>query len=238
MSNHSTVYINILITGTSKGIGHYLAKHYLNLGYNVIGCSRSKSTIINERYKHFEVDLSIENEIVKMFREIRKEYKSITVLINNAAINPTIIMSPLLSYDTILDTYKVNVFAPMICVRESVKLMMKSKFGRIINIGSMASKHEVQGESLYTSTKSAINAYTRVISKELAKIGITVNVIAPSFIETDLSSKINKNALQEILSRNAINSEGSFDDISNIIDLLIKPESKSITGQIVYLGGV
>jgi 3-oxoacyl-[acyl-carrier protein] reductase len=228
----------ILITGTSRGIGHYLATYYLNLGYQVIGCSRSKSSIEYNQYKHFEIDLANEYEILEMFKSIRKEYKSISVLINNAAINPAIIMAPLLPYETISNTFKVNVFATMLCSREAIKLMLKNKFGRIINLGSMASKHEVPGESLYTSTKSAINAYTRVVAKEVAKMGITVNVVAPSAIETELSNQVNRDALNEVLSRNAINELGDFKDVSNIIDTLIKRESKALTGQLIYLGGV
>ena len=227
-----------LITGTSRGIGNYLANYYLQLGHTVIGCSRSRSTILNNQYKHYEINLANEDEILEMFKSIRKEYKTISVLINNAAINPAIIMAPLLPYETISNTFKVNVFATMLCTREGIKLMLKNKFGRIINLGSMASKHEVPGESLYTATKSAINAYTRVVAKEVAKMGISVNVVAPSAIETELSKKINRDALNEVLSRNAIKEFGDFSDVSNIIDTLIKPESKSITGQLIYLGGV
>lgn len=227
-----------LITGTSRGIGHYLASYYLERGQQVIGCSRSSSTITNDNYKHFEIDLGNESEILDMFRVIRRDYRKIDVLINNAAINPAIIMAALLPYETISTTFKVNVFGTMLCTREGIKLMLKNKFGRIINLGSMASKHEVPGESLYTATKSAINAYTKVVAKEVAKMGITVNVVAPSAIETELSNQINRDALNEVLSRNAINELGDFSDVSNIIDTLIKPESNAITGQIIYLGGV
>jgi 3-oxoacyl-[acyl-carrier protein] reductase len=227
-----------LITGTSRGIGHYLACYYLDHGHTVIGCGRSSCNIDNQNYRYFQLDLANENEILEMFKIIRKEFKSISVLINNAAINPAIIMSALLPYETISKTYKVNVFALMVCTRESIKLMLKNKFGRIINIGSMASKHEVPGESLYTSTKSAVNAYTRVVAKEVTKMGITANVVSPSAIETELSNKINRDALNEVLSRNAIADLGEFKDVSNIIDTLITQDSKSITGQIIYLGGV
>jgi 3-oxoacyl-[acyl-carrier protein] reductase len=235
MNNNTKTF---LITGTSRGIGQHLALYFLNLGHNVIGCSRSSSTIENHLYKHFQLDLANELEILEMFKSIRKDYKSISVLINNAAINPAIIMAALLPYETISNTFKVNVLATMLCTREGIKLMLKNKFGRVINLGSMASKHEVPGESLYTSTKSAINAYTRVVAKEVAKMGITVNVVAPSAIETELSNQINRDALNEVLSRNAINELGNFNDVSNIIDTLIKPESSAITGQIIYLGGV
>lgn len=227
-----------LITGTSRGIGRFLAEYYCSHGHIVIGCSRTNSTFEHINYTHFQADVSEEKEVLEIFKYIRQEHKMLSVLINNAAINPAILMGALLPYETIQKAFKVNVFGPMLFCREGVKLMMKHKLGRIINLGSMASKHEVPGESLYTSTKSAINAYTRVIAKEVYKMGITANVIAPSAIETDLSNQINREALQEVLSRNAIGHLGEFEDVTNLIDLLIKPESKSITGQIIYLGGV
>ena len=228
----------MLITGTSKGIGNYLATHYISKGYFVVGCSRGKSTIEDDAYHHFSMDVSDESSILQVFAYIRKELKRLDVLINNAAINPAILSAALLPYETIQRVYKVNVFAPMIFCREAVKIMSRRKFGRVINIGSMASKHEVAGEALYTSTKASINAYTRVLAKEVYRQGITVNVVAPSAIRTELSGKINQAALTEVLSRNAITTYGEFKDVSNIIELLIKNESAGLTGQIIFLGGV
>jgi len=228
----------VLITGTSRGIGAYLAKHYLLKGYIVIGCSRSISVIDEIDYFHIQSDISEELEILKVFSFIRKQFGYIDVLINNAAINPAIMSAALLPYESIQKAYKVNVFATMLFCREAVKLMSRKKFGRIINIGSMASKHEVPGEGLYTSTKAAVIAYTRVLAKEVYKQGITANVVAPSAIETELSKQINVNALKEVLLRNAIHKMGEFSDVSNVIDLLINEESSSITGQVIFLGGV
>ena len=116
--------------------------------------------------------------------------------------------------------------------------MTRNKFGRIINIGSMATRHEVAGEALYTSTKASINAFTRVLAKEVIRLGITVNVLAPSAIETDLSAVVNRDALMEVLNRNAIKNFGNFGDVSNSVDYLIKEENSAITGQVIYLGGV
>jgi 3-oxoacyl-[acyl-carrier protein] reductase len=238
MNNSSSEKKIFLISGTSKGIGRHLAEYYLDEGNYVVGCSRSKSDLVNERYTHFEKDVAKEADILEIFKFIRKQYKRIDVLINNAAINPRILTAGLLPYKMIEDTYKVNVFAPMIFCRESIKLMCRKRSGRIINISSMAVKHEVRGESLYTSTKSAITAYTKVISKEINDYGITANVIAPSAIPTDLSAKIDKEALQDVLSRNAIKSLGEMKDVSNAIDFIIREDSSSITGQVIYLGGV
>ena len=227
-----------LITGTSRGIGRYLAEYYINQGNYVVGCSRSKSNLVNDNYTHFEKDITNEADILEIFKFIRKQYQRIDVLINNAAINPKILVAGLLSYKMIEETFKVNVFSSMIFCRESIKLMSRKKFGRIINISSMAVKHEVSGESLYTSTKSAITAYTKVISKEINGYGITANVIAPSAIPTDLSANIDQEALHEVLSRNAIKSLGEMKDVSTAINFVISENSSSITGQVIYLGGV
>jgi len=228
----------MLITGTSRGIGNFLAHYYLKNGFFVVGCSRSTTTIQHDNYYHFSIDISEESAILQVFTYLRTVLKRLDVLINNAAINPAIVNATLLPYDTVQRTFKVNVFGPMLFCREGAKIMSRDKFGRIINLGSMASKHEVSGEALYTSTKAALNSYTRVLAKEVYKQGITVNVVAPSVISTELSEKINQKALTEVLSRNAIQEFGKFEDVTNIIDLLLKKESQSITGQIIFLGGV
>lgn len=228
----------MLITGSSRGIGNYLAKYYLDRGFLVVGCSRTDCDIDHKDYNHIIADLSNEDEILNVFKIIRREQKRLDVLINNAAINPAILNVAFLPYKTIKNIYAVNVFAPILFCREAVKLMIRKKFGRIINLGSMATRHEVAGEALYTSTKASINAFTRVLSKEVASSGITVNVVAPSVIDTELSKAINEIALKEVLNRNAIKKYGDLVDVSNTIDYLLREESKSVTGQIVYLGGV
>lgn len=238
MSEQSTANPVMLITGTSRGIGEYLANYYLRKGYTIVGCSRTASTIEHTHYRHVKADLSVEEQVLSVINFVRKEFGVIDVLINNAAINPAIVSAALLPSTAVENSFKVNVFAPMLFCREAIKLMTRKKFGRIINIGSMASKHEVQGEALYTSTKAALIAYTRVVAKEVARQGITVNVVAPSAIETELSKQINQQALAEVLLRNAIHKMGELKDVSNIIDLLINKESSAITGQVIYLGGV
>ena len=227
----------LLVTGSSRGIGKYIAKHYCTLDYIVIGCSRNIGTIDHPNYHHKCLDISLEKEILELFKYIRQEFKRLDVLINNAAINPAIVSGALLPYATMEKIFKINVFAPMLFCREAIKLMLRNKSGRIINIGSMAAKHEVAGEALYTSTKSALNSYTRVLAKEVSKMGITVNVVAPSAIKTELSAQINQSALTEVLSRNAISQYGEMADVTNTLDFLIKTENCAITGQIIYLGG-
>ncbi len=228
----------MLITGTSKGIGKYLAQYYLFKGYRVFGCSRTHSDIQDTYYHHFISDVSDEKQILEIFKYLRKEVKRLDVLINNAAINPAIVSAALLPYSTMEQVFKINLFAPMMFCREAIKLMIRNKSGRIINMGSMASKHEVAGEALYTASKTALNAYSRVVAKEVYRQGITVNVVAPSAIPTELSGKINQQALNEVLSRNAIQTFGSMEDVSSAVNFLISKDSNAVTGQLIYLGGV
>tara|TARA_R100001143_G_C3360967_1_gene135595 strand:+ start:15893 stop:16615 length:723 start_codon:yes stop_codon:yes gene_type:complete len=235
--DHSKVF---LITGTSRGVGKYLAEYYTGLGHHVIGCSRGESDIEAGNYKHYKVDISDEKNIRLIFSHIRKEHKTVDVVINNAVRNPANISSALLNYKSIEETFRVNLFSTMIICREAVKLMVRAKSGRIINIGSMVTKsnHEEFGGSLYTPSKAALNSYSRVLAKEVYRSGITVNVVAPSALETDLAEKSDQNELMKALSRNAIKEFGKMEDVSNMIDFLIKEDSSALTGQIYYLGGV
>ncbi len=228
----------IFITGVRKGIGEYLCHYYLSKGLIVIGCSRGDCTLTHPSFEYIKTDISIEENVISVFKQIKNKYGKIDYLINNAGINPAILSAPLLKSDLILNTFSTNLFSAIYTSKEAVKMMSRKKFGRIVNIGSMAIKHEVQGEALYTSTKSALLAFTRVLSKEVANSKITVNMLSPSVIKTDLSDKIDSNALSEILKRNAINTFGCFEDVSNVIDFLLSDSSSAVTGQHIYLGGV
>ena len=228
----------ILITGTSRGIGNHLALHFLGAGARVIGCSRTDQTSIDhENYSHFSLDVGSEPEVVEMFRSIRSEFGRLDAAINNAAVNPTLSLVAMTPYAAAEQTMRTNFLGPFVVAREAVKLMMRNKFGRIINLGSMASRHEVQGESLYTASKAALNAFTRVLAKETAAHGITVNVVAPAALETELMAAIDPVKLKEVLQRNAIPHLGTFPEIAHTVEWLLKPESSAITGQVIYLGG-
>lgn len=228
----------ILITGSRKGIGKYLVEYYSSHGYEVFGCSREPANFSFPNYIHYQCDVTQERHVRKMLRQIKEKSGHLDILINNAGINLTLHPTMLVSYQKALKTVEVNLMGTFLMCRESAKLMMQNSFGRIINFSSMAVKHEVEGEAIYTASKAAIISFTKVLAKELFPLGITCNVISPSAIETNLMQGIDENSLKEVLSRNAIKTLGKLEDISNSIDFYIKPESDAITGQVVYLGGV
>jgi 3-oxoacyl-[acyl-carrier protein] reductase len=228
----------ILITGSSRGIGKFLAEYFTKKGYFVIGFSKGYGyNLPSNNYTHLEIDLEDPENIIQGFSYIKKKYGYIDVLINNAAINPKI--NSLMFYDinNINSIFKVNLIAPILCMREAAKLMIKKNKGRIINMGSMATRHEVEGEGLYTASKAGMHAITRVVSKELSHFNITCNTIAPSAVETDLIKKISHKILMDVINRNAIKKFDELEDIAYIVDFLIGEKAKLVTGQIIYCGG-
>ena len=227
----------ILVTGDRKGIGRYLSEYYLEKGMTVIGCSRSETDLKHKNYQHFCLDVSDEQTVKKMYREIRQTHGRLDVLINNAGVDLSFAPILLVPYESALRTVEINLLGTFLMSREAAKIMMKKSFGRIINFSSMLVKHEIKGTAIYTASKSAIISFTRVMAKEVYGYNITCNIIAPSAIKTDLMDSVDKEVLKDILKRNAIQELCKTEDISNTIDWFIKTTSNSITGQIIYLGG-
>jgi 3-oxoacyl-[acyl-carrier protein] reductase len=226
----------ILITGSRKGIGRYLAEYYLNKGYFVIGCSRGESDLANSNYTHFCIDVKDEAAIKKVFHFIKLKYKKIDFLINNAGVASMnhSILTPL---STVYRLFETNVFGSFLFSREATKLMKKEKFGRIVNFSTVAVPMNLEGEAIYASSKSAIERLTKIMAKEISNWGITVNCIGPTPIETDLIKTIPKLKIESLLDHQSIKRMGRYEDIVNVIDFYLKKESSFITGQIIYLGG-
>lgn len=226
-----------IITGTSKGIGNYLANEYLKNGHIVVGCSRSEFTIEHENYRHFCLEVDDEKSVVKMIREVKKEFKRIDVLLNNAGMASMnhFLTTSLSSVQKLLNTNFIGTF---LFSREVAKVMMKAKNGRIVNYTTVASALRLEGEAIYAASKAAIENLTGTTSKELAPYNITVNAIGPTPVQTDLIKAVPKDKIDELLNKQAIKRFGEFSDVKNVIDFYIDEKSSFITGQVLYLGGV
>jgi 3-oxoacyl-[acyl-carrier protein] reductase len=227
----------ILITGTRKGIGRFLAEYYAQRGFIVEGCSRKPLEWKHPNYNHHLVDISNETQVKSMFSFIQNDRGRLDIAINNAGIASMnhVLLTPRETADRIMKTNLLGTF--LIC-RESSKLMKKHRFGRIINFSTVAVPMNLEGEAIYASSKSAVVRFTKVIARELAEFGITCNVIGPTPIETDLIRAVPKEKIEIIINNLAIKRMGRFEDVANVIDFFIKPESDYITGQVIYLGGV
>lgn len=226
-----------LITGTRKGIGKFLAEHYISKGHIVIGCSRGEIDWQLNDYEHFSLDVADEKKVKKMFSAVRKKYGRVDNLINNAGI-ASMNHSLLTPASTVQKVLNTNVLGTFLFCRESAKLMKKSKYGRMVNFTTIAVPLKLEGEAAYVASKAGVKSLTEVLSREYAQYNITVNTVGPVPIETDLIRAVPADKIQNLLDRQAIQRFGTFEDVANVIDFYLQPESDFITGQTLYLGGV
>ena len=227
----------IIITGTRKGIGNYLAQQYLADGDIVYGCSRRNCDIEHPNYKHVRLDVSDEPSLVEFVRNVYKEQKRIDVLINNAGMASMnhVLLTPKATAERVFNT---NFMGTFLMSRECAKYMIKKKEGRIVNYSTVAVALNLQGELVYSSSKAAIEQLTRVLAGEIGESGVTVNAVGPTPVDTDLIKNVPANKIDELKSRQCIKRLGTFEDVKNVIDFYLRPESNFITGQTIYLGGV
>jgi 3-oxoacyl-[acyl-carrier protein] reductase len=227
----------ILITGTRKGIGRGLAEAYLERGETVIGCSRGPSDLSHAQYRHFSADVADEDAVVAMFAAVRKEFGRLDALLNNAGI-AMMNHSLLTPAGTATRVLQTNVVGTLVCCREAAKLMRGEKSGRIVNFSTVAVPLRLEGEAIYAASKSAVESLTRILAYELAELGVTVNAVGPSPLRTDLTAGVPAAAMERLIARQAVKAWAEIGDVLNVIDFFLRPESRLVTGQVVYLGGI
>ena len=227
----------VLITGNRKGIGLFLTKYFLDQGKNVIGCSRSESNLQHKNYIHFLGDVSNEKDVLKIVREGYKKFGSIDILINNAG-KASLNHSLLTPSKVVEDLFKTNFNGSFFFSKACAKYMIKKKYGRIINLSTIAVPLDLEGELIYASSKSAIEKMSRILSKELSSFNITVNTVGPTPIETDLIKVVPRDKIEAILNKQTLKRFGTMDDVLQVIKFFVSEDSSFITGQTIYLGGL
>lgn len=226
-----------LITGSRKGIGRYLAQHYVTRGHQVVGCSRSKPDWRMQGYEHVQADVGDEASVLHLFSHLRKNYGGLDHLINNAGV-ASMNHSLLMPMKTAQDLVQTNYLGTYLFSREAAKLMKRKRYGRIVNFSTVAHPLKLEGEAIYASSKAAVESLAAVMAYELAAYGITVNVVGPTPIDTDLTRAVPKPKMEALLRRQAIPRYGTFEDVANVVDFFLSGNSDFITGQRIYLGGI
>lgn len=227
----------VLITGTRTGLGRSLAEHYLRLGAQVFGCSRTAGELQHERFTELLVDVANESDVKQMFQKVRKQAGGLDALINNAGVfaaGPSLLTSSA----TVQNTLNTNVLGTFLCGREAVPLMQKRGGGRIVNLSSISVPLAPAGVGIYSASKAAVEQLTRVAAKELAPFKITVNAVGcPPIEQTGMAESLPEKALRETLEQTSIKRMVTPVEVAHAIDFFLAKASAAVTGQTLHLGG-
>jgi 3-oxoacyl-[acyl-carrier protein] reductase len=227
---------HILITGASRGIGAHLVNHYLAKRDIVIGCARGSAPTTHERYLHAQVDVSDESAVGGLLSDVRRRFGRLDVLINNAgvaAMNPV----ALTAVESAREIVATNLLGTFLFTRAGVRLLRHSVAGRIVNLTTVAVPLRLEGEAMYAASKSAVETFTRIVAREVASLGITCNAVGPGPVKTQLTSGVPAAKMDQLIAGQAISRWATTEDVTNVIDFFLQPESAMVTGQVVYLGG-
>ena len=234
-----------LVTGGSRGIGKAIA---LDLGKSfqvAVGYSSSKDSaeevvkeIVNSggTATAVEIDVKSSESVEKAFTTIEGEFGGIDVLINNAGITKDNIL-PRLKEDDWNDVIDTNLSGSFKTSQRAIKHMMKSKWGRIVFISSIVGMMGNQGQANYAASKAGLIGLSKSIAKEMGSRNITSNVIAPGYIDTDMTAFLTDEQKEKIIEQLSIKRIGKPEDIANIVSFLTSDESEYITGQVISVDG-
>ena len=234
---------NVLVTGGSRGIGLAIARRLATAGYNVIAVARRESDELREAIGaaannssgriHFRAfDLSEVDAIPAFVKSLRAEFGAIYGLVNNAGIGTEGLLATM-HISEIEALMRLNVLSPIILTKYVVRHMMADGAGRIVNMSSIIASTGYNGLSVYGATKAAATGFTRSLAREVGKLGITVNAIAPGFVDTELTQSLGPEQKQRIAGRSALRRLPETDDVASMVEYLLGEGGRNITGSVL-----
>tara|TARA_Y100000768_G_C23936567_1_gene662871 strand:- start:21 stop:737 length:717 start_codon:yes stop_codon:yes gene_type:complete len=228
----------VFISGASRGIGESLANYFVEKDYYVVGTSRNDFNFKNKTKNllPIKLDITCRESIKNCFNDLKEKNLLPTVLINNAGITSDQLFLRMKDeeWDDVISTNLTGVFN---LTKIFIKNMIKNKEGRIINISSISGLMGNPGQVNYSSSKAALNGFTKSLAKEVGSRNITVNNVAPGFIDTDMTSYLQDDAKQEIINTIPLQRLGNVDDVSKLVYFLASDEASYITGQTISVDG-
>ncbi|ASL97213.1 3-oxoacyl-ACP reductase FabG [Serratia marcescens] len=232
----------VLVTGASRGIGRAIAETFVARGAKVIGTATSESgaeaisSYLGTNGKGFMLNVVDAQSIDSVLASIRAEFGEIDILVNNAGITRDNLLMRMKDdeWEDILDTNLTSVFRLSKAV---MRAMMKKRFGRIITIGSVVGTMGNAGQANYAAAKAGLIGFSKSLAREVASRGITVNVVAPGFIETDMTRALTDDQRAGILSSVPANRLGDAKEIASAVAFLASDEAGYITGETLHVNG-
>jgi 3-oxoacyl-[acyl-carrier protein] reductase len=234
---------SVLISGGSRGLGLAIVKSLLADGHFVATFSRKPSAEIDdliaqygERFTFSRCDMKETGRFKELIKDFEGKIGRISALVNNAGIVSEDLLARQ-SEDEIEKLMSVNLSGPLLLTRAAVRGMMIAGRGSIVNISSIVSVSGYKGTVAYSATKGGLNAMTRALARELGGRGITVNTVAPGYMETELVAHMDPAKLKQIVRRTPLGRPGTVNDVVGVVRFLLSDEAKFVTGQTIVVDG-
>lgn len=235
-----------IVTGGSRGIGRAICIALAREGANVVTCYAHGADGANETVRLCEemgvkasaiqADVSKSEDVSALMASVKESYGSIDILVNNAGVTRDNLIMRMneTDFDDVIDT---NLKGAFLCMQNVARLMLKQKAGRIINISSVVGVRGNAGQVNYSASKAGLIGMTKSVAKELGSRGITVNAVAPGFIETDMTAKLPAAVVEENLKVIPMKCLGKAEDVAELVAFLASDNARYITGQVICVDG-
>ena len=234
---------NVVVTGGSRGLGLAIARKLAGAGYHVVAvarkmndqlaCARDKAKQCGQGALDFvPFDLARLDDIPELVKGIKKDFGPIYGLVNNAGLGTDGVLA-IMYTSQIEELVRVNTISPIVLTKYAVRSMMSEGGGRIVNVASVIGFTGYSGLSVYGATKASMIGFTRSLAREVGKMGVTVNAVAPGFIDTDMTQSMGDDERAQVVRRSAMRRLADTDDVANAVEFLLGDKAKNITGTVL-----
>ncbi len=237
---------NVVVTGGSRGIGKQICLHFAQLGANIVVNYAGNENAANETVKlckeygvkavAIKGNVAIADDAQNVIDTCIKEFGSIDILVNNAGVTRDNLLMRMSEddFDAVIDT---NLKGAFLCTKFASRPMLRQKHGRIINMGSVVGGRGNIGQANYAASKAGLVGFTKSIAKEFASKGVTANLIAPGFIETEMTAVLPDVVKDKVLAEIPVGTMGQPKDVANAAAFFASDAASYITGQVLYVDG-
>lgn len=223
----------VVVTGANRGLGHAITRRLLADGYRVVGVARNETSEVaalgGMNFRFIPFDLGNTADIYGLCQSISRDEKLIYALVNNAALGLDGILATQHERD-IERMFRVNLLAPVLLTKYLSRTMLISGTGRIVHVSSIMAENGFSGLAVYGATKAGLVGFAKSLSREVGKVGITVNCVNPGFMETEMTDGLVGEKLESIRRRSPFRAFPTVDDVAGAVAFLLGPDAKMITG--------
>lgn len=224
----------IIVTGASRGLGQAIIERLIERGEEVIGLARNTSGL---KINAIECDVSDYASVKNASKEVKRMKKPVKAFINAAGV-ASMNMAVTTDESTVQKLIQTNLVGTIYCCQLFAPIMLRQKQGSFINFSTIAVALALKGESVYAASKAGVESFSRTFAREMADFNVRVNCIAPGPIRTDLLRGITDRQIEKITSQQVIQKQFQKSDVCDLVELLLDEKAKSLSGQVLNVGGV